>query len=195
MSSFLSNACRIVPRCHRRRSVPCSGRIGTAAREDAVALVLLDRILDGLLREAVFQLESGDWQAIDKKPEVKRIRRLIETVAELPRDGEAVSRVSLLRFGIPRRRRTEEQFNGVRAVLHAVAQHVDDPTFSDFALQAREELLSCRSVSLEIETFEEIWLRRFNEGRQLYQVDGVAAVIVIRLSTIPAAVGRHMADD
>ena len=37
----------------------------------AVALVLLDGILDGLLGEAVLQLEGGDGQAVDEQAEVE----------------------------------------------------------------------------------------------------------------------------
>ena len=33
----------------------------------AVALVLLDRVLDGLLGQAVLQLEGGDRQAVDEQ--------------------------------------------------------------------------------------------------------------------------------
>ena len=33
----------------------------------AVALVLLDRVLDGLLGQAVLQLEGGDRQAVDEE--------------------------------------------------------------------------------------------------------------------------------
>ena len=38
----------------------------------AVALVLLDGVLDGLLGEAVLQLERGDRQAVDEQAEVER---------------------------------------------------------------------------------------------------------------------------
>jgi len=36
----------------------------------AVALVLLDGVLDRLLGEAVLQLEGGDGQAVDKQAQV-----------------------------------------------------------------------------------------------------------------------------
>ena len=38
----------------------------------AVALVLLDRVLDRLLGEAVLQLERGDRQAVDEQAQVER---------------------------------------------------------------------------------------------------------------------------
>ena len=56
----------------------------------AVALVLLDRVLDRLLGEAVLQLEGGDRQAVDEQAEVERKLRLVAAVAELPGDAEAV---------------------------------------------------------------------------------------------------------
>ena len=58
----------------------------------AVALVLLDRILDRLLGQAVLQLEGGDRQAVDEEPEIERALGLVAAVAELPRDAEAVLR-------------------------------------------------------------------------------------------------------
>ena len=47
----------------------------------AVALVLLDRILDGLLGEAVLELERGDRQAVDEEAEIERELRLVAAVA------------------------------------------------------------------------------------------------------------------
>ena len=38
----------------------------------AVALVLLDRVLDRLLGQAVLQLEGGDRQAVDEQAQVER---------------------------------------------------------------------------------------------------------------------------
>ena len=58
----------------------------------AVALVLLDGVLDGLLGEAVLQLEGGDRQAVDEQAQVERELRLVRAVAELARDAEAVAR-------------------------------------------------------------------------------------------------------
>ena len=75
----------------------------------AVALVLLDRVLDRLLGEAVLQLEGGDRQAVDEQAQVERAARLVPAVAQLARDAEAVRRVALLGLGVAGRRRAVEQ--------------------------------------------------------------------------------------
>jgi hypothetical protein len=46
----------------------------------AVPAILLDRILHGLLREAVLQLERGDRQAVDEEAQVERPARLVRAV-------------------------------------------------------------------------------------------------------------------
>ena len=63
----------------------------------AVALVLLDGVLDRLLGQAVLQLEGGDRQAVDEEAEVERELRLVAAVAELAGDAEAVGGVARLR--------------------------------------------------------------------------------------------------
>ena len=62
-----------------RTSLIVHGEVDHAAAEleqplarVAVALVLLDRILDRLLGEAVLQLERGDGQAVDEEAEIER---------------------------------------------------------------------------------------------------------------------------
>ena len=57
----------------------------------AVALVLLDGVLDGLLGQAVLQLERGDRQAVDEQAQVEGELRLVAAVAQLARDAEAVA--------------------------------------------------------------------------------------------------------
>ena len=67
----------------------------------AVALVLLDRVLDGLLGQAVLQLEGGDRQAVDEQPEVERERRFVPAVAQLAGDREAVRAKRSSALGLP----------------------------------------------------------------------------------------------
>ena len=57
----------------------------------AVALVLLDGVLDGLLGQAVLQLEGGDRQAVDEQAQVER-------TAASRRGCSASWRVTLKRF-------------------------------------------------------------------------------------------------
>ena len=56
----------------------------------AVALVLLDRIIDGLFGQAVLELKSGDRQAVDKQAQVQGKLLLVVAVTELTRDTKAV---------------------------------------------------------------------------------------------------------
>ena len=92
-------------RCvQKRTSLVVDGEVDHAAAEleeqlarVAVALVLLDGVLDRLLGEAVLQLEGGDRQAVDEQAEVERELRLVAAVAQLPGDAEAVRRRSARR--------------------------------------------------------------------------------------------------
>ena len=56
----------------------------------AVAFVLLDRVVDRLLGQAVLQLKRGDRQAVDKQANVERKLGLFVAVAELSRHAEAI---------------------------------------------------------------------------------------------------------
>ena len=67
----------------------------------AVALVLLDGVLDRLLGQAVLQLERGDRQAVDEQAEVERELRLVAAVAQLPGDAEAVRAKRSAALGLP----------------------------------------------------------------------------------------------
>ena len=119
------------------------GEVGQAAPQleellagVAVALVLLDRVFHRLLGEAVLQLEGGDRQAVDEQTQVQRQLRVVAAVLELARHAETVQRVEGLSLLVPRRRRAVEQVDLMRAVLDALAEHVDGPALGDFPLQA-----------------------------------------------------------
>lgn len=73
----------------------------------AVVLVLLDGVLDGLLGEAVLQLEGSDGQPVDEQAEVQRAARLVHAVGELARDRKTVLRVQRRGPGVARGRRRE----------------------------------------------------------------------------------------
>ena len=152
----------------------------------AVALVLLDRVLDRLLGEAVLQLEGGDRQAVDEQAEVERELRLVAAVAELAGDAEAVGRVAL-----DRRRRCpatacRRRGRVMRAVLDAVAQHVDHAALGDLALEPGEEAAARRAVAVERERLGERpaasprGTPRAGRGRR------VLAVVVVRVAEQPA---------
>ncbi len=56
----------------------------------AIALVLLNRILNRLLGEGVLQLEGGDGQAVDEQAEVECELRLVSAVSQLSGDRKTV---------------------------------------------------------------------------------------------------------
>jgi hypothetical protein len=74
----------------------------------AVAFVLLDRVFDRLLREAVFDFECCDWKAVYKKREVEGFCGIVAAVAKLPGDREAVGREPFGGLGIAGRGRAIE---------------------------------------------------------------------------------------
>lgn len=69
----------------------------------AVALVLLDCVLDGLFGQVVLQLECGDGQAVDEEAEVEGMPCFVTAVAELARDAEPVEGIVFGSLGVPRR--------------------------------------------------------------------------------------------
>ena len=118
------------------------GEVGDAAAQleqllprVAVALVLLDGVVDRLLGEAVLQLEGEDRQAVDEQPDVERPLGLVAAVAQLAGDGEAVLPEALLRLRVVGRRSAVEQVEVVGPVPDAVAQHVDGPPLADLPLE------------------------------------------------------------
>ena len=114
----------------------------------AVAPVLLHGVIDGLLGEAVLQLEGGDRQAVDEQAEVEGAARLVHAVGELAGDREAVLGVQRLGSGVARRRRAVEQVEVDGPVLHALAQHIDDAAFADLGGEAGEELEAVDAVGV-----------------------------------------------
>jgi hypothetical protein len=167
----------------------------------AVALVLLDGVLDRLLGEAVLQLEGGDGQAVDEQAQVERAARLVHAVGELARDREAVLGVQLLGLGVARRRRAVEQVEVQRPVLHALAQHVDDAALADLAGEAGEELEAVDVLGVvrvgHRQLLERLGLRGAQEGEELRHVERVGAVVVLRAAggVAGAAVGRRRLGD
>ena len=107
----------------------------------AVAPVLLDRVLDGLLGQAVLQLEGCDRQAVDKQAQVQRAPAFVGAVGQLARDREAVLRMQCRCLGIALGRRAVEQVEVAGGmVLNALAQHVDDATLADLSRKPAQEL-------------------------------------------------------
>ena len=152
----------------------------------AVILVLPHRIVNGLLGEAVLQLEREDRQAVDEEPDVERPLGVVAAVAELPDDGEAVLLEALLRPHVPGRRRAVEQVQVVRAVSDAVAQHVDGAALGDLALQPGEERAPRLPVLVERQRFGGVRLGGLQECRELDPIDAELAVVVVGIAAAPA---------
>ena len=79
-----------------------------------------------------------------------------------------------------------EQVQLVRAVLDAVAQYVDGAALGDLALEASQELPSCRSVLVQRERFGGLWLRGEQEARELDEIDAELALVVVGVVGDPA---------
>ena len=101
-----------------------------------IPLVLLDCILDGLLRQVVLQLEGSDRQAIDERAQIERQLRLVTAVAKLAGHAEAVFRILLLSLAIPWGWRPEEQREVVGTMAKAMPQDINRASLSDLSLQA-----------------------------------------------------------
>jgi hypothetical protein len=113
----------------------------------AVALVLLDGILDRLLRQAVLEFERGDRQAVDEQRKIERVGGVVAAVAKLAGDREPVQREAPGGLGVAGRRGAMKQVHVVRTVLDPVAQNLDDAALAGLALQPGQEFLAGRALS------------------------------------------------
>ena len=136
----------------------------------SVALVLLDRIIHRLLRQAVLQLKGGDGQAVDEQAQVQGKLGLILAVAELPRHAEPVLSVLDPGLLVPRRGRAVHEVDLVRPVFDSLAEHVDGPAFRDLSLQPGQELAPRRTVLVQIQRSRRLGLGGVEEGGELGQV-------------------------
>ena len=139
----------------------------------AVALVLLDGVVDRLLGEAVLQLEGEDRQAVDEQPDVEGALGLVAAVAQLPGDGEAVLAEALPGLRVAGRRGAVEQVEVVRPVADAAAQHVDGAALADLPLQPGEEATAGGAGFGQGEGLGCLGLGGAQEGGELGQVDAV----------------------
>ena len=138
--------------------VVVNGEVGQAAAKleellsgVAIALVLLDGVAHCLLGQAVLQLERGDGQAVDKQAQVQGELGLVQAVAELPRNAEAILPIQDLSPFVSRRRRAVHQVDLVRPVLDAIAKHVDCAPPGNLPLQAGKEPAAGGAVLPEIQ--------------------------------------------
>ena len=152
----------------------------------AVALVLLDRVLDRLLGEAVLELEGGDRQSVDEKAQVEGKLDVAAAVPELSSHAEAVQRVEVFRLLVIRGRRAVEEVESVRTVSDAVAEHVYGSALAYLTPEAREEVAPCRAVVVETEGGGDIGLGCAEEGGKLREVDAELAVVVGGIAAEPA---------
>ena len=117
----------------------------------AVALVLLDGVVDGLLGQAVLQLERGDGQAVHEQAEVEGELGVVLAEAELACHAEAVIAIQDFSPVVARRRRAVHQVDLEWPVLDAVAEHVDRSTPGDLPLEAGQELAARLAVLTEVQ--------------------------------------------
>ena len=125
----------------------------------AVAFVLFHSVFDRLLGQAVLQLERGDRKAVDEQAEVERPLSLVAAVTELARDREAVLRIAFSSSGVAGRRCAVEEFDVMRPVLDPIAEHVDDTTLADLALQPSQELAARRTPFVQRQRLGDLRLR------------------------------------
>ena len=78
----------------------------------------------------------------------------------------------------------------VRAVLDAVAQHVDHAALGDLALERRQEFLPGRAGVRKIEVIDQFRLRRGQESGELSQVNGEFAFVLLGIALNPASGGH-----
>ena len=163
----------------------------------AVTLVLFHSVFDRLLGEAVLQLERGDRQAVDEQAEVERPLRLVAAVAKLARDREAVLRVAFSGRRVAGRRCAVEEFDVMRPVLDPIAEHVDDTTLANLALEAGQELAPRRTPFVERQRLGGLRLRGLQECLDLDPIDTELTVVVVGCAADPARsvfAARHFRD-
>src|SRR5207245_56753 len=149
------------------------------------------RVRNRLLRQAVLQLECGDWQPVDEQRHVEGAVRLVTAVAKLARDAEAVCLVLVGSLCVLRGRRAVEEIEMVRPVFDPMAQAVDYRTLGAFTLQTREELSARWAIRLELQGLDEMLLGRQDEPPQLQEVDAELPVVVPRIAQKPAGAARN----
>ena len=93
------------------------------------------------------------------------------------------------------RRGAEEQLHRAGAVLHAVAQHIDDTTLGDLALQAVQELQPLRAILADPQRLDCVGLSGVQEAEQHRQVNGVVAVEILGVARSIARLVDQGPDD
>ena len=152
----------------------------------AVALVLLDRVLDRLLGQAVLQLEGSDRQSVDEQAQVEGQLCVVVAVPELSCDAEPVLLIQDSRPLVAGRGRAVEEIEVVRPVPDTLAQHVYRATLGDLTLEASEEPASRWAVLIEAERLCGFGLGLTQERGKLREVHAVLAVVVGRVAAHPA---------
>ena len=163
----------------------------------AVAAVLLHRVLDGLLGEAVFQLEGGDRQAVDKQAQIERAACFVVTVGELARDRKTILGVQRLCLGVALGGCAVEQIEMPgRMMLNALAQYVDDAALADLGRDATEKFEAVDVLGVigigHCQLLEGLGLGDAQESEELRHVKRVGAVVILcaACEVASAAVGR-----
>ena len=152
----------------------------------AILLVLPGRVLHRLLGEGVLQLEGEDRQAVDEEADIQRPLAFVAAVTKLPGDGEAVLLEAFRGLLVAGRGGAVEQLQVERAMLDAVAQHLDGAPLRDLALQPRQELAPRRPVLVQRQRFGGLGLGVAQERGKLGEINAILTVVVVIAAGAPA---------
>lgn len=161
----------------------------------AVILILLHSVIHVLFGELVLQLEGHDRQTVDENAQIQRQSTSVNRVAQLPGDTEDVFLIHLrcMDVALGRGQVKHDQVGGIS--LDTVAEHVNDASLGQFALQAVQE------VTLLLLRLEHAQLRHLSglgvlqEAEQPCRVHCVFLIVVGVGAFLIAIVIREPPDD
>ena len=148
----------------------------------AVALVLLDRVFDGLFREPVLQLERGHGQAVDEQAQVQGKLRLVLAVAQLTGDAEDIGVEPLLGLHVAGGGRAVEHVELDGPVLDPVPQNVNHAPLGDLALEPVQKLGARGTVLGKVKSRKRLGLGCMDKGAQLGQVHRMVTVVILGIA-------------
>ena len=99
-----------------------------------VILVLLNSVFYSLLGKLVFQLKRSNRQPVDKNAHIQCQLNFIAAVTQLPGDAEDVLLKQLSGFLIVWCWAAIKESDGIRAMLHPLAQDINDTSPGGFSL-------------------------------------------------------------
>ena len=107
----------------------------------AVVHVLIDRIIDILFGQSVFQFECGDWQAVYKNCQIQSQSGKFLGIGHLPRDTENVSGIQRFCHRILFRGCRIVKVEFISQISETVAKKVDNPSLAQFLAQTDKKFV------------------------------------------------------